>query len=321
MADAVLVLLIVGASAGEPAPNAAIVQEAMREAIGPDVRVLVEQRDTPSDADVQKSASTLHANAIAEVHWLDSSHLRAHVRLYVAPDGAFYIRDLDFKPEDALPDRERAMGLTAGAMIRVSTAMTLPSPPAVPEPSLPAPLPPPIVDVPPPPQTPAPKAPRRFVMAVQGLGLAGVDAATWGAGVGLSLGYLLLPALELRLRGAAAFGSFPAADASLLEARAGGGAFWTLVHAGGLRAGIALDASAVFDSVTRSAPHATREQWLPAVGVGTGVGYAISPLLEPFVEMGAETTFTTAHITVGGTSTGHLPTYRALAGAGLRARF
>jgi hypothetical protein len=327
MADAVLVLLIVGASAGDVPPSPATVQEAMREAIGQEVRVLVEQRATPSDAEVRTAASTLHASAIADVHWIDPEHLHAHVRIFIAPDGAFYERDLEFKPADAVPERERAMGFTAGAMIRVSTVMMpAPAPPTEPpkEPP-PAPATGPVDVVPPPPQpVPGPPIERpapRFVVAVHGLGIAGVDAGMWTAGPALSIGYQVYPSLELRVRGAIAFGSVPAPDASVLEGRAGGGAFWTIARSGGLRFGVQGDALAVFDSVSRSSPRATRERWLPALGVGVGVGYALTRSVEPFVEAGVETTFTTTHITVGGASAGELPGYRGLAATGLRARF
>ncbi len=326
MADAVLVLLIVGAAAGEAPPSVVTVQEAMREAIGSEVRILGEERMTTSGADVRNSATMLHASAIAEAYWVDPAHLRAHVRIFIAPDDAFYERDLEFKPADALSERERAMGFTAGAMIRVSTGMVpllAPAPMRPTDPSTrgndlsPAPVPAPLPTTERSPES----RPPRFVVAVHALGAAGFDTQTWDVGPALSLGYQVLAPLELRLRGATAFGSVPAPNARLLEARVGGGAFWTLARSGGLTLGIAADAWAIFDSVSRASPVATREQWLPFLGVGAGLGYGVTPAIEPFVEIGAEATFNTTHITVGGASVGQLPSYRGLAASGLRARF
>jgi hypothetical protein len=322
MADAVLVLLILGAAAGDAPPSAVTVQEAMREAIGSDVRVLVEERTTPSDADIRSSATTLHASAIAEAHWIDPAHLHAHVRIFVAPDDAFYERDLDFTPVDALPERERVIGFTAGGMIRVSTAMTPLLAPPTSEPARPPPIPIDVVPTPPPKkERPHESSAPRFVLAVHALGTAGADAEMWEVGPALSFGYNVLPTLELRLRGTVAFGSIRAPSARLLETRAGGGALWTVARSGGLRLGIAVDAWAVLESVSRASPDATRELWLPFLGVGAGLGYELTPSLEPFIELGTEATFTTTHITVGGASAGQVPSYRGLAATGLRARF
>lgn len=335
MADAALVVLVVlGAGSREPM-HGSVVAAATREGAGTDVRVLLDERAAaPTDADLVELADTTHATAIAEVRWSDDDATRARLHLYVASDRRWYDRELSFAKADALPERERAVGLVLGAIVREASIQSAAGEerPAAPPPAPPSTAPaisvPPSTSVPaaPPDRTapvPRGRAPR-FVVEGSALGTSSADASGADLGPSLRARWAIVDELELRASAAMRFGTIPSADATTRATRIGGGVAWRAVTFGPdrtLSVAFALEVVAVQHAVERVDPEARRSRWITGTFAATRFGWRASRTFEPFIAGGVEAVLGATPIVVGGRTVAEIGPLRIAAEAGIALHF
>lgn len=342
MADPVIVLLIVVAGASPNRPHAAVVGAGVREALGADARVLFEERDVePTDEAARSLGAEVNVSAVAEMKWLDRDRSRANVRVYVSADDAFFNREIEFRKTDAPEEREKAVGLLVGAMVRAATSNGAPAPvateldvtdatpvPAAATPSAPpmAPPAPPAADNPPRSSAAAPPPSRTRWRSVDVSATSALAIGGEGSGIGPSVGVqaFLVRFLAVRASAAARLGTIDQVDAASAAYRFGiGPAFRVLGTEPNDRLAVqfALEALAVDQVATRSSPPARRDRWLPGSYATVQVGYRMSPVFEPYVGIGMETVFGSTPIVLDGKAEAVLPRVRMTADAGARVHF
>lgn len=317
MADpAVVLILILAGGAGErPAPDVAA---AAREALGEDVRVLVESRsETPTDEEARRMGEQVHAAAVAELRWDEEEQRRAYVHLYLGDERRWYDRDLEFRAGDDARERARAVGYLIGAMVRVSLA-------AQEAPSTPPPQPsPPSVPAPPAAEDrPVDRSPRpaRFAFDAAADAWTGIGSDARGLGPAMRGHFFFSEHVGLTLGGGVRFGDVGAVDASARVIRLGGGVAARAVFAERWETIILVEPVAFHHSVVRETPRATRDRWLFGGRLGTSLCLRLGPV-DPFVGLAIEATAGETAIVFGAERVGEIPAFRAAAEVGVRGRF
>lgn len=331
MADALLVLLVLVASPGTEGPRASPVAAAMREALGPDATVVIEERTaTPSHAEAEALATRLRASAVAEVSWTDATASRAHLDLYLATDRGWHARDLGFGPSDTAGERERATGLFVGALVKAASvdpepAKAPPPAPAPPAPTPPPPPPSPAASAGPPPRDrrAAPTAVRSgpsVDVAASGAGIVGDAARGLGPAGAIAWAYR---AFDARASVAVRFGSIPDLDASTLTVRIGLGPSVRVLETApdGVAVDLGVQGIALHHVVTRDAPAERRSRWLGGALGTVRASWQVSRWMSPFVSLGAETAFGATPLDLDGRRVATLPVLRTVAELGATARF
>jgi opacity protein-like surface antigen len=319
MADPTVVLLILVAGAASEPSRGTSVASGVREALGSETRVLVEERRAaPTDAEAREDAERLAAAAVADVRWIDRQS-RALVHVFVAADRAAYDRDLTFTPADALEERERAVGLLVGAMVRAAAAADVKPPPRPPE----------ALGVAPAAEQPAPRA----VPAVRDRNVAlelgatsAVPVAGDGRGFGPSLGAQLyvLPSLAIRTTAGARFGPLAGADADTTTLRFGAGLSFRALgrrERDTFALSVSLEGVVLNHAVSRSAPTARQDRWVTGTFASASVGWRLSGTLEPFAAVGIETAFGTTPVVIDRETRATIPLFRVATDLGMRFRF
>jgi hypothetical protein len=303
MANPAIVVILV-ATADVQDPTTIALTRVVREALGPDATVVVQEVGSiPKPDDATALGKKLHADAVASVTWTSDDRRRAHVRVVIVADGNALDRDLDFAIGDVDVERGRTIGLTIVAM--VPEKKPEPEPAVAPPPLLPPPAPvtpTPIVEQPLPPRAEAP----RFGLDAFGLGASGPLSA--GGGLG---GRFLV------VRVAAALRSGRIGDATLRAIDLTAGIAPQLVD-GRISLGARVELGATQQSVTMRGEEKSRfvsfgrvlgeTAWWPSPGVGFGLA------------AGVEIAFGETRVLVEDTAVGSIPRARFLLELSVRAR-
>jgi hypothetical protein len=324
MADPTFVLLIILGTSPAERLHGDLVSGAIVDSLGRDARVLVEDRvSAPNDGEAATTVDRVRASAVAEVSWTDGTHTHARLHVYLAADRTWYDRDLAFDAVDAADERERAVGLLVGAMIREAVLESPPpatspavrtTPPRV-ESSSPA-RPPDVVERPP------PARPSRFAVDVGAMAMGGIDGDAGALGPSLSAHTNVLDPLSVHVSGAFGFGTIAAANATTTTTRIAAGGHWLLFTlARDLSFFVGVEALAVHHAVRRADPAADRDRWLGGGHADLGLGWRVSSVLEPFARGGVDAVAGKTPITVGGQTLAQIPPFRAVGEAGLRLHF
>src|ERR1051326_2081950 len=94
------------------------IARAAREALGPDVHLLMRRVEAmPSDTDAVALAEQAHANAVVEVTWGTWDHLRATIRMRRQTVGRWLDREIGFRAVDDPGERSRTVGFAIASMI------------------------------------------------------------------------------------------------------------------------------------------------------------------------------------------------------------
>jgi hypothetical protein len=118
MSAALTILIVTIASGAADDPFMPAVERAMRQALGPDTRVISRPLPTlPSDAEVVALGDQLHADAVVEVAWSLPDHLSVTIRLERSGSGRWVERDIGFKAVDVPVERSRTVGFTVASML------------------------------------------------------------------------------------------------------------------------------------------------------------------------------------------------------------
>ncbi len=326
VADPRLVLLVVlaGPPGGETM-NGAVVGSAVRDALGDETRVLVDDRKSElTDAEASATAVRIRADAVASIGWMTPNATRAHVHMFVTADALFYDRELSFQTADTVSDRERAVGLLIGAMVRSARAESPPDavreelPPAAPT----APPPNDVIAEPTPAVRPAAKR-RALAVEAAAVATAGLGGPALGAGPQLRAAWFPTSWLALRAGGSVAFGAIPDADASTSSYRMTAGAGSRIASFAGASGSLEVGANVVVvdHRVARTAPEAVRERWITGGQLGVRLGWMLSSTIESFGSVGVELVPGRTPIVVDGRTLATIPPARATAELGVALRF
>jgi hypothetical protein len=326
MSDPTPLVLLVMIGGDLASHGRTILAERVREGLGGDAQVLVQERDTaPSDVEARSLAVRLNASAVAEVSWSEKDdRARAQIHVFVASDESFFDRELSFAPLDAPEERERTVGLLLGAMVRAARATDELFSPTPPEESLSAqPTPGAEVERP---ASPPPReaAPRRFAVSAGATNALAVGGQGSGLGPSLGAGFVATPSIAVGMSGAARFGSIESANADTLMLRFAAGPLLRVVGRPGrdaLALYVGVEALAMNEAVKRASPSARRDRWLFGSDASVSLGWPLTTRMEPYLSAGLETVFGTTPIRVDGRTLASLSSVRVLTDLGLRVRF
>jgi hypothetical protein len=292
---ALLVLL-----APDDAALASSIATATRATLGPDVTLELRVVDAPQDdAAAIALAQAAHARSVAVIT-TDAAAQHARIRLYDAINGRQVEREVEFAAGDPIEERGRALGFTLASMLpdaEPATASAAPDAEAVAQ-AAPAnpPAAAPAAATPPPPPAPAP-APEPWTFAIDAAARAVAAIDGEGSGFGGTLGgqYRLGDHLALRAGAALHVGHVEPLEARLTIVDIGPGLVWRSNDAEpGRRFALALraDAFARLQSVSRPAHRSraaeTRGRFMPGLGLGLEVTYALSREFAAFAGGGAQ---------------------------------
>jgi hypothetical protein len=343
-----VLLLFLAVADADREPALAMV-EAAAQALGTDVRILVERFDAapPTLAALASAAREQKAIAAARVLWSNPEGSRVAVDVYSAQRDLTTHRSLAFQAQDQPAERGRAVGLVLAALV---VAPDVPGPaPTQAEgatPAGPATAPATALGAG---TTPEPATALRAQAAgaaptaTAGAGggrwaleaLAGAGLALGGAGGGLGGGFGARRRLGggwgFRLGAHARTGSVPAAQASSLTAGAAAGVFRSLRRPSptssppafdlGLRGDLIIN----YQSLTHFSdddPGPVRHgRFLPAAAALLEAEWRISPATALHVGAGIEMAFGATHVVVRGVEVAELTPFRLVAEAGVRAHF
>lgn len=295
--------------------NGPNVGDAIRDTLGTNTRVLVEdRRELFTDREMASTAQRTRADAVATVAWSAPDAANAHVRIFLASNGAFYDRDLAFAPADAITERERSVGFVVGAMVQSAAAEPAP---LAKEPPPPAVIPaPPVSDrVGPPPSV------RAFSVEAALAGTAGIGGAALGVGPRIGIGWSFDPRFVVRASGSSVFGSIEDASASTVTYRIAGSMGWRVLSLPRSRLELSLGAVVVNHHVARAMPEATRDRWTSGGQLGLRFECRAWQRLWPFVGVTGELVGGRTPIVVKERTTAEIPLLRILADAGVAAAF
>lgn len=337
MADPVVVLLILIAGSSPEREQTQVVASGISDALGSDARILFEEREVaPSDEEARRLGAGITVSAVAELKWLDRKRSRVNVHVYITADDAFADRELSFGPNDAPEERERAVGLLVGSMVRNAYAAHVDTDVDAPDldaSEMPAPAPR-TIETPPKPSDAdraVPRVPsrdasttRRMTIAIDASATGAAPIGGQGSGIGPSIGgeAFVAERFGVRVSGAARFGTVAQADATTSTLRLGAGPVIRVLGANAssrVDVQIAVEALALNQAVTRA--NVRQDRWQAGAYATVRVGYRIFAGVEPFVGVGGETAFGATPINVDGRTAAVLPELRVTADLGARLYF
>lgn len=208
-----LVLTILVSTSELQAPATSALQRAAQEVLGSDSEVRVRGYAAPPD-DAELSEEGQRADAVAEVIWVDQSHQRALVHLYLQGSHRFVNRELAFDERDEQRERGRMLGFAIASMLPGAEKSEQPE--VIPE----SPYHIEIEDRPPAPDRPRqpithPMSSIHTVGAVDGTGLSTIAAGIRGIGLGVGIAgrWYFRRSLSLRLATGIRYGDSEVAQA------------------------------------------------------------------------------------------------------------
>jgi hypothetical protein len=345
-----LLLVFLAVADADREPALAMV-EAAAQALGTEVRILVERFDAapPTLAALASVAGQRQAIAAARVLWSDPDGSRVTVDVYSPRRDLTTHRSLSFQTQDRPSERGRAIGLVLAALV-VAPDVPGPAPPRTDSAAPSGPAPAPTAADQDAGGTPGQDASVRLLKQAAGStsaatasagdgrwaleALAGAGIAVGGAGSGLGGGFgarrLLGVAWGLRLGAHARSGSVPAAQASSLTAGIAAGVFRSLRRSGavspptfdvGLRGDFILNYHALTHFSDDDPSPVRHGRFLPAAAALLEFEWRISTTTALHLGTGLEIAFGTMHVVVRGVEVAELTPFRVMAEAGVRARF
>ena len=303
------------------------------------LEVRVEAKPVTDDA-ARELARNAGSRALAVIDWRDRGKLRARIRLYTQTTERWLVRELEFTSEDTPAERGRTIGFSLASMLPENTPgepqsdaspapeHTSGEPQSVASPAPTAPARPSAAGVSHSPLTSQPLAakPWTFALDLAGQGVLGVGGE--GTAVGGELGgqYRLGEHFSLRLAAALRVGHLEQLEARALTLDLAPGLSWRSGDTGPAQAwGLALSLAAVarLQSVRRAPIGSTAPEshgrWLPGVGVGLEVNYALNHEAALFVSSGLRALLGETDLFLRGR---HVASFAPLElGLGLGARF
>jgi hypothetical protein len=91
------------------------------EALGSEDAVVVREDDDTTDGETLRIENLVHAQAAAQVTWLDPAHTRARARVHVAESNDWIERTIVFAVVDTAIERGRALGFAVTSMLPEET--------------------------------------------------------------------------------------------------------------------------------------------------------------------------------------------------------
>ena len=354
MSGAVVLVVILAAADADDASTKAMVRVA-RDALGPTATVVThEVGELPSDDEAVASTDALHPTAIAEVAWLDASHLHARLHAHVAGAPRWLDRQIGFEAVDAPAERGRTLGFALVSMLPDRAEDAAPTPSRVVStasaaPPLQARAPahsrvdgatvvggptssarrvrgdPPARD-----DALAHTSPGNRALEVAAIGSAGIDGNA--GGIGASVGGRLYfgsvaPGLAIRFAGGARAGEVPRAQASSLVIFGALGLAWDVPWRPVSRLGFGVRADALLmrhqlSHLSSDDPAPVRQvQWIGGADALLDLYWTVSPNAGLFLGGGSELAFGTAEIYVANVRKAQVPPLRIVSELGAIAHF
>ena len=113
-----LVLLFLVTPGESDAPVTLAMRQAAIQVLGSATAVVI--REAPeglSDDGAIQQGDALHAIVVVRLSWLSQGYLRAQLRLHLAATSGWISREVGFEPQDAPPERGRALGYSVAAVV------------------------------------------------------------------------------------------------------------------------------------------------------------------------------------------------------------
>ncbi|MDB4983100.1 MAG: hypothetical protein JWM82_3852 [Myxococcales bacterium] len=311
-AVAFLAILVAAGEAHDPAVVA--LQSAAAEVMGAEESVRLFEVPSPSDAEALRVERSSGSRVVLQLTWRDSSRLIARLRLHAARTDRWVEREIVFSSADGLSERGRTLGYAIASMLPEGD-------PDLPLTSLSN------AGAPPPPAIEA--TPGRHAVGLFLLGGAGLGGPASGVGGLVNVETFVTPSLSVGASLSARLGGIAVLDANELSTAVGvGGAWWPLAPTATNRLGLAtrMEALLLYHAVSHDRAGSTTE-WkghaLPGADVKLEGTWRLGPGFELLAGVGSEVAFGTIDITVAAQTTGSatIPALRAVAEAGVRARF
>lgn len=354
-----LVVLIASSDASDPTVGA--MTRAAREALGPTSQVVVRElpRDL-SDEDAVTLEHALHADAIVEVTWQGTAHLRARMHLHSDKRARWIDREISFDTSDVDAERGRAIGFTVASMIpeRPGAPLADESLSSTPAPApTPAPKPPvPVAKVASTGrarderdkhgkqdeseeraereeheervETLREESPRAWVVAVDVAASGGIGVAGDATGIGVAFAgqWYFGPRFALRLGGVVRAGDVPEAQATSTEIAFGPGVLWRASARAPTLAhpfgfAVRADLLAVRLALARTGDASHPSRWIPAADLMLDATWLFTARTGFFAAIGPEIAFGATDVVVHGVRVATVPPLRGIAEIGLRVRF
>jgi hypothetical protein len=288
--------------------------EAMRataaEALGGEDYVLVHEVEAPSDDEALRVERSIHAQAAAEVVWLDLARTRARVRVHVAETNRWTERTVAFSSVDTPPERGRALGFAVTSMLPEEALAANPHHGAARVPGTRAPAP----------------GELRSSLRLAAIGSAGLGGTAGGLGGGVAGEFFIGPRALLRLGFGGRQGSVPDLDANDVAVYGGVGfAYWPLRASADTRISVGFrgDALAIYHSVARDVGGTVTRlaKWLPGVDALVEVGWGVTGSLEIMTSAGVEAALGNTELQLDDRPVDLIPRLRAVAEIGIRVSF
>jgi hypothetical protein len=305
-----VVLAILVAVGESRSPVVTTVDQAASDVVGAGAVKIVEVAML-SDAEALRVESALATRATVQLEWRDPAKQNAHLRLHAARTDRWIDRDIAFAAEDTPVERGRTLGFAIASMLPEG------------DPSLrfelrdePAPPPPP---------------PSRNAAALAATATAGLGGPASGWGGVATVERFFGDSTSLDVSVAGRLGRIAELGARELTTSAGvGGAWWPVAPTASRSWGVALRVEALL--LYHAVSHARAGgavQWkgdlLPGADLKVEGTYRLVPAFEVVAGVGAEVAFGTIDVTVtpppAGDGLATIPSLRALAALGIRARF
>jgi hypothetical protein len=299
-------LVVVLVAAGDTTdPGTTALTATAEDALEGNAIVVVRQAETArlTDAEADKVAAAVRADAVVVVTWSPFDRRRALVRVHAGKREAWVDRTLSFEAEDPVAERGRTVGFEIASMLRVR----VPEAPAT-EPAL----------APPPAMVPeVRRGPTLAVDAVALLGMGGVGgegAARW----------FFSDTVTLRIGGGWRGEPLRAVSGDASVTRFGAGIAWRGLDTGGPRpiaVGARVDLLAIQHSVSRTRKASSDARWLPGADFVLEGSWVFAPGFAAIAGPGVEVSFGTTRVLVDGAQVTTIPSVRFVSELGLRFAF
>jgi hypothetical protein len=241
------------------------------EALGSEDAVTVREVDETDDAETLRIERLVHAQAAAQILWLDGTHTRARVRVHMVENNRWTERSIEFAVVDTPTERGRALGFAVTSMLPEETLAANPHrriqrpPDAGSTPEL------------------------RTGICLSALGSTGISTGTaTGYGGSISGEFFVTPAIAARLGFAAWQGSLPKIGGhDLASSVALGVSLWPRRPLPDRRIaiGIRVDALVLNHSVTSDASN-TASKWMPGIDALAEMALSVSSAVEIVASLG-----------------------------------
>jgi hypothetical protein len=276
------------------------------EALGSEDAVVVREVDDTTDGETLRIESVVHAQAAAQVMWLDPAHTRARARVHVAETNDWIERTIVFAIVDTAIERGRALGFAVTSMLPEETlaanpyrAGKHPEAPAVPE--------------------------MRTTVRLAGLASNGL-----GGGYGASIAgeFFLTSSTALRLGIGFRQGAVPVLQGNETAIHGAVGiSFWPRRPSPDRRlaVGIRLDAVALRYTVSDNRPMVAvtppQSKILPAIDALAELAVSVTTAVDVVAGLGIEAAISETPIAIHGEVKGEIPALHGLAEMGIRVSF